>query len=178
VTTPTPPGLVETPTAREAPADGDVPPPRSPSAATAMAVAALGGISRRMLRHRIMNEPWAVDAGLRPPCLGVLAVIDQQEPVSQRQISDRLRLDPSDVVSVVDLLERVGFVSRGRSTDDRRRYALTLTTAGRRALRRLEALAEEAQHELLAPLDEADRATFERLVRQVVAHHAARAVED
>jgi len=146
-------------------------PPRSPSAPTAMAVAALGGLSRRLLKQRINAEAWAVDAGLRAPCLGVLAVIDQAGPVSQKQISDRLGLDPSDLVSVVDLLERAGFVSRGRSADDRRRYALTLTTDGRRALRRLEALAAEVQDELLAPLDETDRATFERLVRQVVRHH-------
>jgi DNA-binding MarR family transcriptional regulator len=133
----------------------------------------LASVSRRLMKQRLAAEEWVAEAGLRPPCFGVLACIRRLEPASQKQISDRLGLDPSDMVAVVDILERAGFVSRVRDPDDRRRYALTVTPAGLGALRRLEALAAAVHDELLSPLDDVSRATFERLVQQIVLHHAS-----
>ncbi len=42
----------------------------------------------------------------------------------------RLRWDPSDLVAVVDTLERDGLAVRRRDPADRRRYALEITTEG------------------------------------------------
>jgi DNA-binding MarR family transcriptional regulator len=144
-------------------------------AATASAIASLATITRRMMRQRLAAEEWVRDAGLRPPCFRVMASIDDLGSASQKQISDQLALDPSDMVSVVDVLERAGFVSRLRDPQDRRRYALTLTPDGRRALRRLEAIAAAVQHDVLAPLGEPDRTTFEQLLQRVLSHHVSAA---
>jgi len=142
-------------------------------AATASAIASLATITRRMMKQRLASEDWVRDAGLRPPCFRVMASVDELGSASQKQISDQLALDPSDMVSVVDVLERAGFVSRLRDPQDRRRYALTLTPEGRRALRRLEALAAAVQHDVLAPLGEPDRTTFEQLLQRVLSHHVS-----
>jgi DNA-binding MarR family transcriptional regulator len=147
--------------------------PATGSGQMATAISGLAAISRRLMKHHLAAEEWVAKAGLRPPCFGVMTCIAESEPVSQKQISDRLAVDPSDLVSVVDLLEHAGFVSRVRDRDDRRRYALTLTPAGRSALARLEAIAAVVQDEVLAPLGPEDRAVFFRLVHEVVAHHAA-----
>src|SRR6266511_1278239 len=146
---------------------------RPSSGELASAISVLAAVSKRLLRQHLASQDWVAEAGLRPPCLGVLTWVRRLEPASQKQISDRLGLDPSDMVAVVDLLERAGFVSRVRNPDDRRRYALTVTPAGLAALRRLEAVAAAVQAELLSPLDEVSRATFERLVQQIVTHHAS-----
>ncbi len=141
--------------------------------ATASAIAGLASITRRLMKQRLGAESWVREAGLRPPCFGVMTCIEALGSASQKQISDRLGLDPSDMVSVVDLLDHAGFVSRVRDPEDRRRYALTLTAAGDQALRRLEVLAAEVQRDVLAPLSEGHRATFERLLQELVAYHAS-----
>ena len=101
----------------------------------------------------------------------MLTWIDQLEPVSQKRVSDQIGHDPSDIVAVVDILERAGFVARKRDPDDRRRYSLSLTPAGRNALARLDVIALEVQNAILAPLDPPERATFERLIHAVIDNH-------
>jgi len=137
----------------------------------ASAIGGLAAIFRRRLGERLSHEQWVIDAGLRPHCYGALIWVDRLEPVSQKEISDKLNLDPSDMVAVVDILEQAGFAARQRDPEDRRRYSLTLTAAGRRALRRLNLVAADVQDEILAPLGARDRATFERLVQRILAHH-------
>lgn len=132
----------------------------------------LANLTRRAMGERMVLERWAIDAGFRPGCIGVLQVVAATEPVSQREVSERLLLDPSDLVSLVDILERAGLVERRRDPGDRRRYALEITPAGRRAAARLREVAREAQEQVLAPLDGAEREALARLLGRVVAHHA------
>ena len=58
---------------------------------------------RREIGDVMATEQWAIDAGFRPPCLGVLSVVAKLGPVSQRAISDHLGLTTSK-----DVLEAVG----------------------------------------------------------------------
>ena len=101
----------------------------------------------------------------------MLHVVAAREPVSQREVSDALLLDPSDVVTLVDILERAGLVERKRDPADRRRYALEVTTAGQLAVVRLREINHEANQELLAPLDADERAQLAALLARVVSHH-------
>ena len=137
----------------------------------ASAITTLSLISRRLFKERLAREPWVAAARLRAPCYSVLTWIDQLEPVSQKRVSDQIAHDPSDIVTVVDILERAGFVARRRDPDDRRRYSLSLTAAGRDALHRLDVIASEVQDAVLAPLDPGERATFEHLVHVVIDRH-------
>ena len=89
------------------------------------------------------SEDWAHDAKLKPGCYGVLRMVAASEaPLSQRELSDKLGMDPSDIVGLVDVLEDAGFVVRNRDETDRRRYALRLTAAGEQAKARFDAIAE------------------------------------
>jgi DNA-binding MarR family transcriptional regulator len=134
-------------------------------------IAALAAVSRRLFKERMKSEQWAIDAGLRAPSYAVLICLDRLGPISQKRVADEIATDPSDLVAVIDILEHAGFVGRERDTNDRRRYSLTLTPAGRTALARLDEVAAEVQEETLAPLDAGERATFERFVQRVLAHH-------
>lgn len=71
---------------------------------------------------------------LRPQHFGVLSVLDAAGPCPQTKLGLCVRADASDVVAIVDGLERRGLVERRRDPVDRRRYAVTLTRAGRRML--------------------------------------------
>ena len=113
----------------------------------------LANLTRRAMGERMARERWAIDAGFRPGCVGVLQVVAAGEPVSQREVSDRLLLDPS------------------RDPADRRRYGLEVTEAGRKAAARLQQVTREAQEAVLAPLDDGERAALASLIGRIVAHH-------
>jgi MarR family transcriptional regulator, lower aerobic nicotinate degradation pathway regulator len=106
---------------------------------------------------------------MRFPHFSILACLDEFGSASQREISDRLRLDPSDLVAFVDWLEEVGFVRRRRDQRDRRRYAVDLTPSGRRALRTRARAAELMNAELFGALDPDERERLRTLLLKAVA---------
>ena len=128
------------------------------------AVFRLAAELRRHLHDLLVDERWVADGGFRPPCLGVLHAVIDRGPISQREISDRLSVDPSDVVGALDILERAGLVERGRDPEDRRRHAVVATPAGRRAGRRLGELRAEAEDRALAGLDASERRQLTALI--------------
>jgi DNA-binding MarR family transcriptional regulator len=89
--------------------------------------------------------------------LGVRAVVEHLQPVSQREISDHLGLDASDVVGVLDILEAAAMVQRRRDPSDRRRHAVVLTELGEAAARRFADLRGQATARVLAGLDDGER---------------------
>ncbi|MCU1456865.1 MAG: nicR 3 [Actinomycetia bacterium] len=129
-------------------------------------------LHRRVFSEHLRGESWIADAGLRPGCYAVLSSIDALQPASQAQISADRGLDPSDVVGIVDTLERAGFVARARDTTDRRKYSLTLTPEGERALERLNVVATRVEDVIVGPLNGRDRASFERVLRRLVQGHS------
>jgi DNA-binding MarR family transcriptional regulator len=140
----------------------------------------LGQVSRRyrqIMAERLKNQQWLADAGFRPPCIGALMVIAARQPLSQRELSDHLWLDPSDLVAVIDILERADFVSRRRDPNDRRRQSLTVTPAGRKAAARLEDLLRGIDDEVLGPMEAHDRHVLRRLLEGVVNFHLLEAAD-
>jgi DNA-binding MarR family transcriptional regulator len=139
---------------------------------------ALSGVlllAREMHRqmHELMaEEQWATEAGFRPPCMGVLGVVERLQPVSQRVISDTLGLDASDMVGVLDILEAAHMVQRRRDPADRRRHAVVLTELGETAARRFAALRVKATDRVLAGLDDDERRQLVALLERANAHAA------
>jgi DNA-binding MarR family transcriptional regulator len=84
--------------------------------------------------------------------LAVLLVIADREPTSQQEAAQRLGIDRTTMVAMLDTLERKGLVSRRPDTDDRRRNVVELTHAGRDALHRATKASDDAEREFLAPL--------------------------
>lgn len=87
----------------------------------------------RLVEHDIASN-------LRPLHLthasfGVLALVDR-EPLSQRALAQATRVEQQTISQLVDRLERDGMVTRERDPNDRRRYLVTVTASGRRAVRR------------------------------------------
>jgi len=106
-------------------------------------------------------------AGLRLNSYAVLACLHEYGLSSQRDLSARLRLDPSDVVAVLDELESRGFVSRTRCTEDRRRYIVAITAAGMGVRKTAARALEAAQDGFLAALDPAERQQLTTMLRRL-----------
>lgn len=107
------------------------------------------------------------EVGLKVRSFAVLAVVAGERRPSQRELSDLLRLDPSQIVALVDDLERRGFVERTRDQNDRRANAITATAAGDELLVRARNAAAAAEAGFLEVLSGLERAQFADALRRI-----------
>jgi MarR family transcriptional regulator, lower aerobic nicotinate degradation pathway regulator len=120
--------------------------------------------------QRLVADGFA-DAGMRRYHFSVLTALHEDGPASQAALGRRLSIDRSDMVAVINDLERDGLVARVRDEQDRRRNLVRLTPAGGRALKRLDVRVEQAQAALLSPLSAAERRELLALLTRIVEHH-------
>jgi DNA-binding MarR family transcriptional regulator len=109
-----------------------------------------------------------LEPGLTGKHFGCMATIVDEGPLSQQTLGDRLRVDRTTIVAVVDELERRGFVARPRNPADRRAYALEATAEGRRWVRRTSAALADAEARLLDGLEPDEREELIRLLQKLI----------
>jgi DNA-binding MarR family transcriptional regulator len=100
----------------------------------------------------------------------VLHHLHQAGPLSQQELGSALRINPSNLVGMLDALEAEGLVVRPRDPADRRRHLVELTGAGRRKLAEAKRAVEAAEQDLLAPLSRAERVQFRRTLERLASH--------
>ena len=86
----------------------------------------------------------SAELGLNRTQAQVLVQLPADEPLPQREMSQRLHCAPSSVVGLIDGLEERGWLARHVDRSDRRVNVLMLTPAGRK-------LRDELVADLLAP---------------------------
>lgn len=108
------------------------------------------------------------DQGLQVRDLGILKLLEGSDIWTQQQIGERLLIDKSAMVRIVDALERSGLVTRRRRDDDRRAYAVTITDAGRAQMESASSRAAAAMEQLLRGFSDADRDTLAELLERLI----------
>jgi DNA-binding MarR family transcriptional regulator len=111
---------------------------------------------------------------LRPHEFAVLRHLAQSEGLSQQELGWVLRIDPSNLVGLLDGLEAEGLLRRGSDPADRRRHVIALTPGGRQRLEQAINVVTKVEHELLAPLGAAERRQLETLLERVATHACTR----
>jgi DNA-binding MarR family transcriptional regulator len=111
--------------------------------------------------------------GMRRQHFTVLASLAEQGQASQAALGRRLWIDRSDLHAIVAELEREGLIARVRDPGDRRRNVVSITPAGTSTLKRLDALIDRAQRELVAPLSASERSELIRLLERLIAEPPA-----
>ena len=99
---------------------------------------------------------------------GCLTLIADEGPMTQQRLGERMGVDRTTVVSIVDALERQGFVERRRNPDDRRAYALQVTAKGAQWQERVTELVLETEAEFLAPLSADERKQLVEMLQRVL----------
>ena len=100
--------------------------------------------------------------------LAVLAVLAAGDPLSQLEAAERLGIDRTTMVALIDSLETKGLVERLRSPHDRRKNIVTLTAAGQDCLQRAEQARLETEQRFLAPLSRQDADHLMRALQVLV----------
>jgi DNA-binding MarR family transcriptional regulator len=74
---------------------------------------------------------------VRPGVFSALLLAHANPGIAQIQIANQLGIDKASVVALIDRMEDAGWMTRRRSTDDRRRQGIYLTPAGTKTCRAL-----------------------------------------
>jgi DNA-binding MarR family transcriptional regulator len=104
----------------------------------------------------------------------VLALIDANPGLTQRDLAAAIRRNTSSLTPVLDDLSRLGYVTRDRLESDRRTYTLMLTRAGKAVTRELMASAVLHEREIDRLVGRAGRPGFIRALKRIIAGLAER----
>src|SRR4029453_19663959 len=103
----------------------------------------------------------------------VLHHLQQAGPLSQQELGSALRINPSNLVGLLDALEAEGLIVRPRDPADRRRHVVDLTAEGRRRLAEAKRAVATAEQDLLAPLTVAERVQLKGVLERLASHTCA-----
>ena len=128
-----------------------------------------------LLKHATMQLTALTDAALRPlgidsKDLGALRVIAGREPASQLQVAQRLGIDRTTMVALLDVLERQGVVARRPDPNDRRRNIVELTDQGRKTFDAAGVAHRKAESAFLAAISPGAADQLRRTLQALVQH--------
>ena len=106
--------------------------------------------------------------GLRGYHYRLLAALEQWGPASQADLGRDTGIDRSDVTAALTELESRGLVERRVDPTHRRRNIVTMTPRGLDTLVDLDAVIDQIQEEVLAPLTAAQQRQFVALTSRLL----------
>ena len=130
--------------------------------ATDLPAAVLIARIARLVRSRL--DAALGPSELRQRQLVALSYLRDHGPARQQALAQSLCMDASSLVCLLNDLEDRDLIARRRDREDRRRGILELTDHGREALAESDAVLAEIDAEILADLDETERAELRSLL--------------
>lgn len=100
--------------------------------------------------------------------LAVMTVLAAGQPPSQLEAAQRLSIDRTSMVALLDALESKGLVERRPDPADRRRNVVVVTAVGRRVLVEASRAMDAAERDFLAPLAEGEASHLREMLQAVV----------
>jgi len=116
------------------------------------------------LSHSMANDMLA-PIGLSARQVGILTLVIELEPMTQKALGDLLRIDRTTMVTLIDDLERKGYVTRERHPRDRRAFLIEPTDDGRAAKTGAIEILDEQKRRFLAPLNPDQQAELLALLK-------------
>jgi DNA-binding MarR family transcriptional regulator len=119
-----------------------------------------------LVLHRVENALKPVELTSRE--YNVMTCISSGKGKSQQDLSRALGLYATGLVGLIDSLERRKLLSRERSTTDRRRYGLALTTQGRELLRRADTAIRQVERQMFCCVSPEEKTTLTGLMKRIL----------
>lgn len=118
-------------------------------------------------RASVLLRKHLAATGLRPRHGQVLMQLDETGSTSQQELLERLGLDPSALVGLLNDLEGDGLVERVRDPADRRRHIVGLSDAGRKSTQLVHEALAAVQAELFGSFSDRDLTLLRRALTAV-----------
>src|SRR5215831_3728855 len=106
---------------------------------------------------------------LKPHHAGILRMLGSNPGLTQQALSELLGVFPSQLVRLLDFLQKQQLIERREAPGDRRSYRLHLTRKGRSMLARIGELTQELERDFFAALSVAETRLLRDLLARVVA---------
>ena len=140
-----------------------------------VADATTGAGSGLLILRLARASAWRLGRSLGESGLGwaeyaVLHHLNAQGPVAQRELAAALRIQPSNIVALLDDLQSRGFLHRSPDPADRRRHRVELTPRGLAVLARATKAARAAEADLLGPLTAGERRQLHSYLVRLTSH--------
>ncbi len=124
-------------------------------------------LKRAFLDLEELHREYLDPLGINGRELSVLLLLDAREPESQQETAERLQVDRTTMVGLLDGLEAKGLVARQADPRDRRRNVVALTAKGRRTLEKAIRASDEAEDRLLDGLDKSEKTQLRALLARL-----------
>jgi DNA-binding MarR family transcriptional regulator len=121
-------------------------------------------LMRKAFAHIAANA----ERSTQPRDFVVLASLADQDVFSQQELAERLEINRTIMVKLIDRLQDAGYVTRTRNPDNRRSYVLSLTEAGRVALDSMRHSVTERDEHITSTLTPAERERLNDLLRMLL----------
>jgi len=118
------------------------------------------------MSHALANQMLG-EIGLSARQAGILTLITETGPMTQKALGDALKIDRTTMVALLDDLEGRGLVERQRHPGDRRAFLIHPTPLGREAKASAIRILDRQQQRFLAPLDQEERLLLAGLLRKL-----------
>lgn len=97
----------------------------------------------------------------------VLGWLAAEGPLSQRELADRMLIEPPNLVGVLNRMEETGLIERRPCDDDRRKNLIHPLPAARRQWRKIATCGRAIRERAVAGLDAAERDQLKALLGRV-----------
>jgi DNA-binding MarR family transcriptional regulator len=121
------------------------------------------------VQNRVGHDEYSLlsDHGLTAAQFDVLSHLASNPGISQQELAEHLIVTKGNVAGLLDRLELAGLVERQPDPDDRRRYHLMLTEAGRRIFSGAAPSLETMLDQKMDALTAAEQSTLLRLLAKL-----------
>jgi MarR family transcriptional regulator, repressor for mepA len=120
--------------------------------------------------QRKTGEDWIRERGLTHEQSAALVYLVRNPGVIQRDIAQMSRTSAASVSSLLQGLERRGFVERRTEPGNERSKRVYATPAGSELIAGFDTAMTGVEEAILAPLDQAERATLRALLTKIAAN--------
>lgn len=125
-------------------------------------------LAKCLQRAHAVSRPVLEPLGITPQQMVLMLALLEADGLAQAEIAERLGVDRTTTMQMIDRLERNGIVARRRDPQDRRVQRVYLTE---RALEHTAAIAPRLsalRQQFLEPLDVSEREELVRLLRKLL----------
>ncbi|WP_413249762.1 MarR family winged helix-turn-helix transcriptional regulator [Sinomonas flava] len=138
-----------------------------------LASSAIGGdvgllLAKLHATGSVLNNHALAEFGLRERSYSVLRLACSGLEPTQRELADFLSLDPSQIVSLVDELEKRGLVTREQGRTDRRQKIVLATPEGEVVHAKAQAEIRACERQQLSALTDDEASTLTALLRKAL----------